>query len=221
MPVILRFGIQFGFGDKTVAEVCKQYDIDADFFTEIINIFIDKDYFPQTHLQEFSVKTIIDFLIKSHQDYRKNKIPHIEKLIDSLEWDSSETKKNKALIKNFFLQYKTEVIEHMDYEETIVYPYSIKMEKILNNEQTLSIKELRKYAINIYADTHDDIEEKLLDLKNILIKYLPPSSNLETEQMVLFEIFRLEKDLNNHSRIEEKVLIPKIKLIETELKQMI
>jgi regulator of cell morphogenesis and NO signaling len=220
IPVVLRFGINFGFGDKSVAEVCEMHDIDPDFFTDILNVFIDADYFPHTHLQEFSVRTIIDFLLKSHRDYRDKKIPYIEKLIDSLEWNSGEAQKNKSLIKNFFHEYKNEVIEHMAYEESTVYPYSLKMGNLLENKAILSKEEIKKYAISIYADTHDDIEEKLLDLKNILIKYLPPSETIEIEQNILFELFRLEKDLNNHARIEEKVLIPKMKLIENQLKNL-
>ncbi len=218
MPVILRFGIPFGFGDKNVEEICRQYQIDADFFTEIINVFIDEDYFPQTHLQEFSVKTIIDFLLKSHRDYRDRKIPYIEKLIESLEWKSPEAQKNKSLIKNFFREYKNEVIEHLAFEEKEIYPYALRMEEFLQKKIQLKEEEISKFLMNSYEEQHDDIEEKLLDLKNIMIKYLPPASNLDVEQMVLFEIFRLEKDLNNHARIEEKVLIPKVKWIEKQLK---
>jgi len=33
-------------------------------------------------------------------------------------------------------------------------------------------------------------------------------------QKLLTELFRLEADLEDHSRIEDKVLIPKVKLLE-------
>ena len=42
LSVLNRFGIELGFGDKTVDEVCKQNQDDVDFFLEIVNIFVDK-----------------------------------------------------------------------------------------------------------------------------------------------------------------------------------
>ena len=37
---------------------------------------------------------------------------------------------------------------------------------------------------------------------------------------LFFDLFTLEKDLNDHSRIEEKVLIPKVREIEKSLKKL-
>lgn len=33
LPVITRFGIPLGFGEKTVAEVCSHYAVPTDFFS--------------------------------------------------------------------------------------------------------------------------------------------------------------------------------------------
>ena len=218
VPVIMRFGINFGFGDKSILEISKEYGIDPDFIAEILNVFLDADYSPDKHLSKFSVKTIVSYLKKSHKDYITSKIPHIEDLIKALRWQDKALNKNSNLLLKFFTQYRDEVFEHMDYEEENVYPYSEKLEETLLNKKNISIQKFEKYTIKVYAEIHDDIEEKLLDLKNILIKYLPPVENQDVLHHILFDLFRLEKDLNNHSRIEEKVLIPKVKLIEEELK---
>ena len=58
LSVLNRFGIELGFGDKSVEEVCKQNNVDLDFFLDIVNTFVDKDYFPKKHLQTFSTKLI-------------------------------------------------------------------------------------------------------------------------------------------------------------------
>ena len=39
LSMLNRFGIDLGFGDKTVEEVCNQKNIDSDFFLEIINAY--------------------------------------------------------------------------------------------------------------------------------------------------------------------------------------
>ncbi len=63
----------------------------------------------------------------------------------------------------------------------------------------------------------DEKQVKLFDLKNLIIKYLPPAKDYTLSNALLFEIFRLERDLNDHSRIEEKVLVPKMQLIEQQI----
>ena len=69
---------------------------------------------------------------------------------------------------------------------------------------------MEKYTISDYQQEHEDVEEKLYDLKNIIIKYLPSTLNTDGYNSILIKLFKLENDLNEHSRIEEKVIIPKV-----------
>jgi regulator of cell morphogenesis and NO signaling len=54
----------------------------------------------------------------------------------------------------------------------------------------------------------------MYDLKNIIIKYLPPNYDLNIGNSLLASLFMFEKDLKNHSRIEDKILIPKVRQLE-------
>ena len=76
------------------------------------------------------------------------------------------------------------------------------------------VKKIKNYSINDFAIEHDNVEEKLYDLKNIIIKYLPPCKNKTLCARILIELFRLEKDLNAHALLEDKVLIPKVAKME-------
>ena len=66
LPVINRFGIQLGFGDKTVEQVCSDYKINLSFFLDIINTYHDEYYFPMEKMQLYPVDMIIDYLLKTH-----------------------------------------------------------------------------------------------------------------------------------------------------------
>lgn len=68
--------------------------------------------------------------------------------------------------------------------------------------------------IETYESTHDDVEVKLSDLKNLLIRHLPSLFCKELCQKLLTELFRLENDLKIHSFMEDKVLVPKVKCLE-------
>lgn len=216
LSVLSRFGIDLGFGDKSVQEVCKEKNVDLEFFLEIINAFVDKDYFPKKHLQTFSVKLITDYLQKTHYYYHQVKVPEIETLMKEMINSCFTQKDNLILLEKFFNDYKQELINHTLREEEVVFPYAIEIEKAFNNELSSSevTKLLETYSMDVFKNEHDNIEEKLYDLKNILIKYLPQPKNVKLCNKLIHELFILEQDLNDHSRIEDKVLVPKIREME-------
>jgi regulator of cell morphogenesis and NO signaling len=220
LPILNRFNIQLGFGNKTVKEICAEQEVNMQFFLEIVNSFLDEDYFPQSELQTFPLKHIINYIKKSHIFYVDFKVPQIEGMIsDLLHKASVENKRSYELIQKFFLEYKAELIVHIEKEEKAVHPYVLKIDEAFQNNQiTDEIKQLvKKEPISLYASEHDNIEDKLYDLKNLMIKYLPPAKDYALSNAILYELFRLERDLSDHSRIEEKVLIPKIEGIEKQI----
>lgn len=77
LPVISRFGIKLGFGDKLVEEVCNIHDINVDFFIEIINAFHDEEYYVSQDLQQFPIQLTIDYLSKTHNWYLEKKYPKL------------------------------------------------------------------------------------------------------------------------------------------------
>ncbi len=216
LSVLNRFGIELGFGDKSVEDVCKKYKVDPDFFLEIANTFVNKDYFPKKHLQTFSVKLITDYLRKTHHYYHKIKVPEIELLIENMVESCYTQKDNMVLLRKFFNDYKNELLNHTQREEEVVFPYTIAIEDaFLNQNPDESVLQMMEtYSIDVFENEHDNIEEKLFDLKNIIIKYLPAPKDQKLCNKLLHELFNLEQDLNDHSRIEEKVLVPKIREME-------
>lgn len=219
LPVIARFNIKLGFGDRTVNEVCKESGVNLDFFLEISNSYVDEDYIPQKELNTFPVSLIVDYLKKTHQYYLEEKIPEIEANIKRVINTEHLGNDKFKLVEEFFCEYKQELTNHISREEASVHPYVLEIETAYI-ENTISdnlYRKIMKYSINDYASEHDNVEEKLYDLKNIIIKYLPPCKSSGLCNNILIELFRLEKDLNAHAGLEDKVLIPKVAAMEEKL----
>ncbi|MBN2482181.1 MAG: hemerythrin domain-containing protein [Bacteroidales bacterium] len=217
LPIISRFNIKLGCGDKSIDQVCKENSIDVYFFLEIVNSFHDKNYFPKKQLQGFPLKLIVDYLRNSHEHYLHVKVPYIEDLIHQLLLDSySGNTELSTLINKFFNDYKSELEDHINREEIKVYPYVFAIEKAFRSKKpSPDIIELtNKYSMDDFIHEHDNIEDKLFDLKNLIIKYIPPPEDIHLCNTILIELFRLEADLNDHARIEDKVLVPKVKFME-------
>ena len=74
-----------------------------------------------------------------------------------------------------------------------------------------------KYNISIFRKHHDQIEMKIIELKNLLIKYYPgPGSNLLNS--VLFDIFATQEDLASHNHVEDYLFVPAILAFEKTVK---
>jgi regulator of cell morphogenesis and NO signaling len=219
IPIINRFGIHLGFGEKTVKAVCSDYQIDHEFFLTIINTFSNENYFPEKKLQTFNVLLILAYLRKTHNYYLDVQIPLIERHIDAL-INVSSKHPNLELVKNFFLTYKKELRVHISREEAITFPYIEKIYALYHHtfDATLYHEISSSYSIKKFDEEHDNIDDKLYDLQNILIKYVTGDFDQTLINTIIFELFRLEKDIKDHTRLEDKVLIPLIVEIENGLK---
>lgn len=219
LPVINRLGIQLGFGDQSIEHICQEKAIDIDFFLVIINAFLEYDIQNTMKLQSVSVEKVVSYLKATHQYYIERMIPEVENRINALIQHSDINQKQFLLVKNFFEEYKNEFYTHIELEEQSIYPYVLEVykAKISKDYNTELLQRIKLEPIESYAEEHSDIESKLFDLKNILIKYLPESKDSYLRNQVLNALFKLENDLNDHSRLENMVLVPMIAEMESEL----
>lgn len=220
--VLDRFSIKLGFGDQTVEEVCTHNKLDTDFVVEIINSFLDVDYIPNYKGDKFPMLLAIQYLQNSHRYYLDIKLPEIENLIQTLIANCQLNKKNMVILNSFFEEYNQELTTHINREEDSVFYYIKKIEAAFNTQQVSPAlySEMQQYSILDYASEHDNVEEKLYDLKNIIIKYLPPVNNQYLLQRILVELFNLEKDLNDHALLEDRLIVPLVAEKESALKAL-
>jgi DNA-binding CsgD family transcriptional regulator len=128
-------------------------------------------------------------------------------------------KNNLKLLKKFFLGYKKELLAHLHREEQTTFPYIIRVYHLFHSPKATHKERaaLSRYSMQVYEEEHSDIDEKLYDLKNILIKYVHGKAAESVYHEVIFELFRLEKDIQDHTRIENNVLMPLVGEMETAI----
>ena len=201
-----RFGIALGFGDKKVSEVCAKYDISLDFFLLICNVYSFDSYIPdRNEVIATDMSSLVPYLRASHKFYIDERLPHIEQHLNRIADDTNE--KYGMVLRRFFASYKDEISEHFLYEEETVFPY---IESLTSGKPSGGM-----YRIRDFEKAHHEIEDKLTDLMQIIFKYLPGGSVSQTDSInVVFDICRLSSDLAKHTLIEEKVLVPYVKLLE-------
>jgi regulator of cell morphogenesis and NO signaling len=215
LPIINRFGIQLGFGDKSVEQVCNDHQINLPFFLDILNTYHDADYMPTEKMQKYPVKIIIDYLEKTHLYYKDTILPEIKEKIDSLSSSCKTNCENLDLIEDFYNKYRNELIFHLKNEEEKFFPYVNALEANKDSSQDIqTLREKYNFSYDAHSEEHENVLIKLLDLKNILIKYLPPNYDQHVGNDLLFSLFVFEKDIKDHERLEDVILLPALKRIE-------
>lgn len=216
LPVLNRFGIRLGFGDATVEDVCRIRNINLRFFLDIINAFHHPGYFPVRELLTFSPRLIVDYLQCTHQYYLKWVLPKMENQLESLIMSGRNQDESLKLLRIFFRKYKAELLAHIMDEEESVFPFVLSLTDAYENGRPLAEK-FRQVSILTYEKEHSDVEEKLNDLKNLVIKFLVAEYDDNLCNDFLVTLLRFEQDLIDHARIEEKILVPAVARIEKQM----
>ena len=203
-----HFEIDFAVKDKTIGQLCAENNIDLSVFLVFGNLY--NGFYPDKKeinaLKDIS--TIIRFLKNSHRFYKHDKYPELKSFLVQLH--QKQDTDDILLIEKFFNDYFEEVLEHLDYEESIVFPYICRL------IEDGKIARRNNFSANEYREHHTDIETKLTDLKNLLLKHISLKNDFPLRRKFLFSLFELEFDLNIHSLIEDKILLPLVGKIEIE-----
>lgn len=204
--ITTRYGIPLGFGDRTIAQCCRDYGVDEATLLHIMNLSVGNyDHPTETQLKDIKLSSLITYLSNSHSyflDYRLPELRH--RLLSAI---SNCPQDLAMMIRRFFDEYVEEVRKHMSYEDKTVFPYACKLEAGESDPN---------YNISIFIKKHDHIELKITELKNLMIRYFPVTSGYELNN-VLNDIFSSEYELAAHNLIEDNLFVPYIEMLERQL----
>lgn len=205
LQVISRMGLDLKYAGLPVAEACLRCGIDPDTFILICNVYSFPDHVPsQTELAVGDISGIIGYLHNSHLYYTGQALKVLENSFNRLVASFDERQKKVAL--KFFTDYKDELDKHFAYEEDVVFPYvkALRRDGVKTSE----------YSIEQFEAHHENVEEKLEDMKSIVMKYLPDNCPNELRIMVLLSIYHLQDDLRRHTYVENNILVPIVSGLE-------
>lgn len=214
--VLEYFEIVLETQDKTAEQICGENNISIELFLTIANLFNGYNPSSSAAYSFDDAQTIVRFLKNTHQYYLEEKYPKISACIKKMIEvnDRNET----VMLERFFNEYFKEVTKHLNYENEIVFPYVNNLYRLLNHND--ADDKPGNYSVEEYREHHDNIEEKLTDLKNLLIKYFPQKNNEKIKRKLIFNLFELEYDLNIHAQIEDSILIPLVERMEQHLNKI-
>jgi len=197
LGVLTRMGIPFGFGDRTVEQVCLENGVNPETFLLIAAVYVYSDYKPTREaLENADLPGIVAYLRRSHAYYMETVLPVMAASLERMVQPGDA--RNLQIIKQFFADFKEGLQQHFNYEEKQLFPF---VKAALNH---------RKADAPGAADDelHLDAKEKLQDLKSLVMKYIPAQCDQAEAYKVLSGIYTMEEDFEKHTFIEDEILLP-------------
>ena len=201
------FGINLGFGDRTVRETCEMNDVDTYTFLAVVNFTIN-NFTNYEDDELISVPTLLHYLKASHAYYLDFQLPFIRReLEESLNGDDQLAQ----LIMKLYDGYALEIRRHMKYEEKTLFPY---VQSLIDGQP------MNDYNIETFSKHHEQTDKKLREVKLMIIKYLPADAHLNNKlTATLYDIYNNEEWLRQHAEVEDHIFVPAIRRLEHETKQ--
>ena len=207
LQALSSFGINLGFGDKTVEETCQLNGVDCYTFLAVVNYTIN-NYAIDDSDERISVPTLLHYLEASHRYYLDFQLPFIRReLQESINGDDALGQ----LMLRFYDEYAQEIRRHMKYEEKTLFPY---VQSLIDGQP------LPNYNVEMFSKHHASADKKLRELKLLIIKYLPGDAHLNSKlTATLYDIYNNEELLQQHADVEDHIFTPAIRRMEQRLKQ--
>ncbi len=201
--VFERLGLSLRVGDKTLADLAGERGCRPHFISNLLLLNLGRTLEEIPPLLVEDIPFLLDYLLAGHDYYMNEANPHIAGLLGSILPDVDRA--NRELLRNFFDRYMQEARSHFDYEHDTVFPY-IRAQWEAQNSSNFRMQE--------YKHHHSDIQTKLQDLQNLLLRYLPPLRDEEQARRLLYALGVLREDLAVHTLLEDEVLVPLVEKME-------
>jgi regulator of cell morphogenesis and NO signaling len=157
---------------------------------------------------EMSAEQLIAHILTHHHFFVRQAIPqitmHLTKLVqkhgDRFSWIYQGY--------NIFMSLKEELLQHMEKEESVLFPYIKEIEEIYTGGHASFSMINISVPITVMEHEHADAGELMEQLRLITNDYTPEETACTTHRVTLAELQEFEENLHQHVHIENNILFP-------------
>jgi regulator of cell morphogenesis and NO signaling len=123
------------------------------------------------------------------------------------------------ILKKYYLGYVDSLRKHINDEEVGIFPYSLEAEDVALGLKAEISQPFSGFTVSTFEGEHFNVENAITDLKNIIVRFLKPDYDLHLCHEFLTWLTLFERDIVNHARIEDHILVGKVKCLEEQFKR--
>lgn len=207
VPMLNRFGIRLGLGNMSVREVCREHNIDSDFFLLIANSCIQPSYVGTLQLTSEHTTLMVDYLESANHYFLSSQLPNIKVHLQHLMAKSGQ---DNPMIQNIPLvlsELQSTLSERVQYDQDVLFSEFRRLAEELGNDlQGLAIESV--YSSVEGGEDQERPEALVDDIIQVLIRHIHGDYDENLLYGVLFSLGALRGDLMINSHLHKSIFIP-------------
>jgi regulator of cell morphogenesis and NO signaling len=204
--VFREAGIDFCCGGKkSVEQACKEKNVDPE---EIMRKLNNIESFPNTathNFREWDLSFLSDYVVNAHHKYVRKSLPEIMFYTQKIAKVHGAHHPELIDVADLFSLVNRELIQHMEKEETFLFP-AIKEAESNGSEDA---KAIIVDEIERLADEHEFAGGTMDKINEITNGYTVPEDGCNSYRMAFRLLKEFEDDLHIHVHLENNILFPK------------
>lgn len=213
--ILQRYNVAKAHNIVYTFDELKDLGVPPDFLLTLLEVFEDQTVFKPINFSRFPLHVIIDYLRKTHRYYLDKKLLEIEQSIHLLVNAYPSAHPLLVLLHNFYSDYKSHLVKHIEMEERELLPYILELEKA--EESNRKLNSVPSMTVKQFISQHHDTEKDLEEVRKTILSYSPPEGNQTLYRILLSQLQVFEKDMAVHAQIEDDVLLPRALELEHKL----
>ncbi len=218
--VFSNYGIDFCCGGKiSVAEACANAKTEV---STVISALENLKNQPGVAVHDFdswNIGFLSDYIQNTHHQYVSKAIPQILPLAEKVADVHGEHHPEVIRINDLFQDLAEELLQHMQKEEQILFPY---IKKLVVEESAGKCNDPSCFGsvmgpISVMEQEHENAGVILKELFRLSDGYTPPEDACNTFRVLYGKLKEFEDDLHRHIHLENNILFPKAVEMEQAL----
>lgn len=217
--VFKKHKIDFCCGGKiSISEACQKNKVDEEPLLQELNE-VTQQKSQEDAAETYELDKLAKYIVEKHHTYVRQRIPEIEPFLDKVVRVHGEKHPELKKVQENFQAVKEELLNHMQKEEKVLFPYIEQMMEAKKNNAQLEPPFFGtiKNPINMMEMEHESAGNAFKEIREITNDLTPPDSACNTYRVTFSLLDEFENDLHRHIHLENNVLFPKSIMVETGL----
>lgn len=206
-------------GDKTVKEACQDKGVEYHEVRQALQQLQKTAGTEQHNYNDWSLDFLIDYIVNNHHKFTRNKLPEIGQYSKKVAAVHGGRHPELQQIYYEFTQLHGEMINHLEKEEEILFPYVKQLVKARETGERPETPGFGKAAnpIAMMEHEHDEAGAAMEKIRELCDDFSPPEDACTTYRLLYENLEAFEKDLHKHVHLENNILFPKALHLERTL----
>lgn len=217
--VFRNYGLDFCCGGNlTIEEACEKKDVDPNKVHTALQSLTDENG-KEDNYDQWSLDFLVDYIVNNHHQFSRKKLPEIGAYAKKVAKVHGERHPELTEIYYEFTKLHSEMINHLDKEEELLFPYIKEMVEAEKNNEAPEQPDYISAAnpVSMMEDEHDEAGEAIAKIRELSNDFTPPEDACATYRILFENLEGFEKDLHKHVHLENNILFPKALELEKRL----